>query len=72
MTCLYEKASVVKGHHTIYKAVWMPMISEELHTKLEKDNKHDEQAVAVILDGHVAAHLPRPPYGYPACLEAGV
>ena len=25
----YEKASVVKGHH-IYKAIWTPMIGEEL------------------------------------------
>ena len=26
---------------------------KELHTKLEEDNKHDEHAVAVILDSHI-------------------
>ena len=55
-TCQYEKASVVKGHH-IYKAVWTPAISEEPHTKLEKDNEHDEHAVAVILDGSTVGQL---------------
>ena len=29
------------------------MIGEELYTKLEKDNEHDEYAVVVILDGHL-------------------
>ena len=29
----------------------MPVISKE--TKLEEDNKHDEHAVAVILDSHI-------------------
>ena len=32
------------------------MISED--TKLEEDNKHDEHAVAVILDSHTVGHLP--------------
>ena len=48
----------MKGHH-IYKAVWTPVINEELHTKLEKDNEHDEHAVAVILDGRTVGQLPR-------------
>ena len=55
MACWYKKARVVKGYH-IYKAVWMPVIGEELHTKLEKDNEH---AVAVILDGCIVGHLLR-------------
>ena len=50
MACWYEKASVVKGHH-IYKPVWTPVISEKLHAKLEKDNKHIEHAIVVIFDG---------------------
>ena len=37
----------------------MPVISEELHTKLEEDNKHNEHAVAVIWDSHTVGHLPR-------------
>ena len=48
----------MEGHH-IYKAVWTPVIGEELHTKLEKDNEHDEHTVAVILDGGTVGHLPR-------------
>ena len=55
MVCQYEKASVVKGHH-IYKSVRTPVIGEELHTKLEKDN--EVHAVAVILDGSTVGHLP--------------
>ena len=46
----------MKGHH-IYKAVWIPVINEELHTKLETDNEHDEHAVAVILHSHTVGHL---------------
>ena len=57
MACQYEKASVVKDHH-IYKSVRALLISEVLHTKLEEDNKHDEHAVAVILDSHTVGHLP--------------
>ena len=57
MACQYKKASVVKGHN-IYKAVWLPVIGEELRTKLEKDNEHDEHAVAVILDGCTVGHVP--------------
>ena len=45
----------VKGHH-IYKSVWMPVIGEELHTKLKKDNKYDEHAVAVTFDGRTVGH----------------
>ena len=50
MACRYEKT----GHH-IYKSVWMPVIGEELHIKLEEDN---EYAVAVILDGCTVCYLP--------------
>ena len=35
------------------------MIGEELYTKLEKDNEHDEHAVAVILDGHLPCTISR-------------
>ena len=53
----YEKASVIKGHR-VYKSIWMPVIGEELHTKLEKDIEHDKHAVAVILDDCTVGHLP--------------
>ena len=35
------------------------MIGEELHTKMEKDNEHDEHTVAVILDSRIVGQLPR-------------
>ena len=61
-----KEGNVVKDHH-IYKAVWTPMIGEELHTKLEKDNEHDEHTVAVTLDGHTAGHLHLYPVQYLLC-----
>ena len=54
----YEKSSVVKGHH-VCKFVWMPVIGQELKTKLEEDNEHDKHAVAVLLDDQIVGHLPR-------------
>ena len=69
MMCQYKKTSVVKRHH-IYKVVWIPVIGEELHAKLEEDNEHDEHAVAVILYGRTVGHLPIRyilwPHGMPA------
>ena len=60
MVCQYEKASVMKDYH-IYKSVWMPVIGEELHTKLEENN--EVLAVAVILDGRTVGH----PHGLKLC-----
>ena len=37
----------------------MSLIGEKLHTKLEDYNKHDEYAVAMILDGCTVGYLPR-------------
>ena len=42
----YEKARVVKGHH-IYKAIWTPVIGEELPAQAEDRNDYDEHTVAV-------------------------
>ena len=46
----YEKVSVVKGHH-IYKAIWTPMIGEELPVQSEDNNYHNEHTIAVMMDG---------------------
>ena len=51
-----ENASVVKGHH-IYKAVSMPMISEELPVQSEDDNDHDEHVVAVKMDSRTVRNM---------------
>ena len=55
---VYEKESVVRGHH-VYKAIWTPVIGEELEVKTEEDNNHDQHAVAVVKDGLVIGHMPR-------------
>ncbi len=38
--------SVIRGHH-IYKAIWTPIIGEQLFLKAEDRNEHDKHAVAV-------------------------
>ena len=55
---VYEKESVVRGHH-IYKAIWTPVIGEELDVQTEDSNHHDQHAVAVVKDGVVIGHMPR-------------
>ena len=55
---MYEKESVVRGHH-VYKAIWTPVIGEELEVRTEDDNDHDQHAVAVVKDGVVIGHMPR-------------
>ena len=55
---VYEKESVVRGHH-IYKTVWTPVIGEELPVEREEDNQHDQHAVAVVKNGTIVGHMPR-------------
>ena len=55
---VYEKESVVRGHH-VYKVIWTPVIGEELEVRTEDDNDHDQHAVAVVKDGVVIGHMPR-------------
>ena len=55
---VYEKESIVRGHH-VYKAIWTPVIGEELEVRTEDDNEHDQHAVAVVKDGVVIGHMPR-------------
>ena len=49
------KESVVRGHH-VYKAVWTPLIGEELPIFPEPGNVHDKRAVSVIV-GHVPREI---------------
>ena len=55
---MYEKESVVRGHH-VYKVIWTPVIGEELEVRTKDDNDHDQHAVAVVKDGVVIGHMPR-------------
>ena len=55
---VYEKESVVRGHH-IYKTVLTPVIGEELPVEREEDNQHDQQSVAVVKNGDIVGNMPR-------------
>lgn len=54
--------SVIRGHH-IYKAIWEPVIGEELNTERETGNPHDPLSVAVTKllreERRTVGHLPR-------------
>ena len=55
---VYEKESVVRGHH-VYKISWTPVIGEELMLETEDDNEDDEHTVAVMKDGDIVGHVAR-------------
>ena len=39
---------MIRGHH-IYKAVWTPVIGEQLVLKVEEDNEHNEYTIAMVM-----------------------
>ena len=49
--------SVVRGHH-FYKTVWTPRLGEELETRRELDNQHDQFAVTVVKGEQTVGHMP--------------
>ena len=51
------KESVVRGHH-VFKAVWTPLIGEELPVFPESESAHDKRAVGVFRDGVIVGHVP--------------
>lgn len=53
---VYEKGSVVQGHH-IYKTIWTPVL-EELTLQTEDGNEHDKPAVAIMKEGCIVGHVP--------------
>ena len=53
-----EIQSTVRGHH-IYKAIWTPVIGEELTVIPEEANDHDPHAIAVLKDEVIVGHVPR-------------
>ena len=55
---VYEKESVVRGHH-VYKAIWTPAIGEELEVRTEDDNDHDQHAKSTALSLNVTSYALR-------------
>ena len=53
---LSRKRESLRGHH-VYKAVWIPVIGEELLLRAEDNNEHDNHAVAVIKGSNVICHI---------------
>ena len=49
---------IVQGFH-LYKAVWTPVIGEELSTEREHDNPEDAFAVVIKKSGITVGHIPR-------------
>ena len=47
--------SVVRGFH-VYKAIWNPVVNEELSTAQEPDNPEDRYAISVIKDEAVVVN----------------
>ena len=54
----FEYESVVRGHH-VYKAIWSPIVGEELEMCREPENRYDRHAVALKKRGSVVGHVPR-------------
>ena len=54
----YGKSSVIRGHH-VYKAIWTPIVGENLSLQLEEENEHDNHAVVVMSDNTIVGHMPR-------------
>ena len=50
--------SVARGFH-VYKAVWNPVVGEELLCEREFGNIHDSYAVSIVHDGIFVGHVPR-------------
>jgi len=49
---------VVRGHH-VYKAIWNPVIGEELVCGQKTDNDEDSYAVAVKIEDTIVGHIPQ-------------
>ncbi len=54
----FQLESVVRGHH-IFKAVWTPVVGEDLPLQQEPDNSYDSFAVAIIKEDAVVGRVPR-------------
>ena len=50
--------SAVRGYH-VYRELWTPTNGEYLGTRMERDNPHDNFAVAVVRGEAIVGHIPR-------------
>lgn len=50
--------SAVRGYH-VYLELWTPSDGEYLGTRMERDNPHDNFAVAVVRGETIVGHIPR-------------
>ena len=48
---------VVRGYH-VYKDDWTPDIGDGFDGRIEKENRFDQYAVAVIVRDNVVGHVP--------------
>ena len=53
-----EVDSCVKGYY-VYKALWTPIVGEQLICTREPTNPEDRYTVAVVIADVVVGHLPR-------------
>ena len=54
----YGKSSVIRGHH-VYKAIWTPIVGENLSLQLEEENEHDNHAVVGMSDNTIVGQMLR-------------
>ena len=50
--------SVIRGYH-VYKDEWTPDVGDGFDGRIDKDNRFDRYAVAVIVSDNVVGHVPR-------------
>ena len=58
MDTYFSFEAMIRGYY-IYKDVWDSEIGERLSCQVERNNRHNTHAVAVIKSSNVVGHLPR-------------
>ena len=56
---VYEKESMVRGHH-VYQNSWIPVMGEMPAVERVENNQHDDYVVAVTKNGDIIGHVPHP------------
>ena len=57
MDTYFSFEAMIRGYH-VYKDVWDSEIGERLSCQVERDNRHNIHAVAVVKSSNVVSHLP--------------
>ena len=58
MDTYFSFEAMIRGYH-VYKDVWDSEIGERLSCQVERNNRHDTHAVAVVKSSKVVGHLPQ-------------